>query len=150
MLPETMKRKEYMNMLKNYPNVLKIKEMCNALGGISTKTGYKLLRENKIESIKVGREYCITKISVVDFLMRKIKQHRDFLRLVPIVDIIVMSMIGVCFFSQKTKGGLKIEQKCNRNYTREKRTVLCSRKLLWRKRGKEAEMVSDKTPRAWQ
>ena len=103
MLPETMKRKEYMNMLKKYPDVLKIKEMCNALGGISTKTGYKLLRENKIESIKVGREYCITKISVVDFLMRKIKQHRDFLRLVPIVDIIVMSMIGVCFLSQKTK-----------------------------------------------
>lgn len=73
MLPETMKRKEYMNMLKNYPDVLKIKEMCNALGGISTKTGYKLLRENKIESIKVGREYCITKISIVDFLMRKNK-----------------------------------------------------------------------------
>ncbi len=39
----------------------------------NTKTGYKLLRENKIESIKVGREYCITKISVVDFLMRKNK-----------------------------------------------------------------------------
>lgn len=73
MLPETVKRKEYMNMLKNYPDVLKIKEMCNALGGISTKTGYKLLRENKIESIKVGREYCITKNSVVDFLMRKNK-----------------------------------------------------------------------------
>ena len=73
MLPETVKRKEYMNMLKNYPDVLKIKEMCNALGGISTKKGYKLLRENKIESIKVGREYCITKISVVDFLMRKNK-----------------------------------------------------------------------------
>ena len=73
MLPETVKRKEYMNMLKNYPDGLKIKEMCNALGCISTKTGYKLLRENKIESIKVGREYCITKISVVDFLMRKNK-----------------------------------------------------------------------------
>lgn len=102
MLPETMKRKEYMNMLKNYPDVLKIKEMCNALGGISTKTGYKLLRENKIESIKVGREYCITKISVVDFLMRK-NNIVIFLRLIPIVDIIVMSMIGVCFFSQKTK-----------------------------------------------
>ena len=78
MLPETMKRKEYMNMLKNYPDVLKIKDMCEVLGGISTKTGYKLLRENKIESIKIGREYCITKISVVDFLMKKIKQHRDF------------------------------------------------------------------------
>lgn len=58
-------------MMKKYPDVLKIKDMCEVLGGISTKTGYKLLRENKIENIKVGREYCITKISVVDFLMRK-------------------------------------------------------------------------------
>ena len=64
MLSETVRRKEYMNMLKKYPDVLKIKDMCEVLGGISTKTGYKLLRENKIESIKVGREYCITKISV--------------------------------------------------------------------------------------
>ena len=73
MLPEIVKRRKYMNMLKNYPDVLKIKDMREVLGGISTKTGYKLLRENKIESIKVGREYCITKISVVDFLMRKNK-----------------------------------------------------------------------------
>lgn len=73
MLPETVKRKEYMNMLKNYPDVLKIKDMCEVLGGISTKTGYKLLRENKIESIKVGREYCVSKISIVDFWMKKNK-----------------------------------------------------------------------------
>lgn len=71
MLPETIKRKEYMNMLKGYPDVLKVKEMCKALGDISTKTGYKLLRENKIESIKVGREYCVSKISIVDFWMQK-------------------------------------------------------------------------------
>lgn len=73
MLPETVKRKEYMNMLKGYPDVLKIKDMCEVLGGISTKTGYKLLRENKIESIKVGREYCVSKISIVDFWMKKNK-----------------------------------------------------------------------------
>lgn len=73
MLPETVKRKEYMNMLKEYPDVLKIKDMCEVLGGISTKTGYKLLRENKIESIKVGREYCVSKISIVDFWMKKNK-----------------------------------------------------------------------------
>ncbi len=73
MLPETVKRKEYMNMLKDYPDVLKIKDMCEVLGGISTKTGYKLLRENKIESIKVGREYCVSKISIVDFWMKKNK-----------------------------------------------------------------------------
>ena len=62
----------YALVLKEYPDILTVDEMSKALG-VSTKTGYKLLRENKIESIKVGREYCITKISVVDFLMRKNK-----------------------------------------------------------------------------
>ena len=71
MIDEKKKRNEYIKMLKEYPDVLKIEQMCNALGGISTKTGYKLLRENRIESVKVGREYRITKSNVIDFLMKK-------------------------------------------------------------------------------
>lgn len=71
MSDEKKKRNEYIKMLKDYPDVLKIKQMCDALGGISTKTGYKLLRENRIESVKVGREYRITKSNVIDFLMKK-------------------------------------------------------------------------------
>ncbi len=71
MSDEKKKRNEYIKMLKEYPDVLKIGQMCNALGGISTKTGYKLLRENRIESVKVGREYRITKSNVIDFLMKK-------------------------------------------------------------------------------
>ncbi len=62
----------YALVLKEYPDILTVDEMSKALG-VSTKTGYQLLRENKIESIKIGREYCITKISVVDFLMKKNK-----------------------------------------------------------------------------
>lgn len=71
MSEEKRKRSEYMKMLKNFPDVLRIEQMCEALGGISTKTGYKLLKENRIESIKVGREYRITKSNVIDFLMKK-------------------------------------------------------------------------------
>ena len=71
MSDEKKKRNEYIKMLKAYPDVLKIEQMCDALGGISTKTGYKLLRENRIESVKVGREYRITKSNVIDFLMKK-------------------------------------------------------------------------------
>ena len=55
-------------MLKNYPDVLNVEQMCEILGGINIKTGYKILKEKKIESIKVGRAYLITKINVVDFL----------------------------------------------------------------------------------
>ena len=44
----------YRSVLKDYPDVLTVEEMSRALG-ISTKTGYKLIQENKIESLKVGR-----------------------------------------------------------------------------------------------
>ena len=64
----TKKKNVYTKMLKNYPDVLNVTQMCEALGGISTKTGYKLIREKKIESIKVGREYKIAKINLIDFI----------------------------------------------------------------------------------
>lgn len=48
--------KAYRIMLKGYPDVLDIKQMCEILG-ISLKTGYGLIQENKIECLKVGRAY---------------------------------------------------------------------------------------------
>lgn len=56
-------------MLKTYPDVLSIEQMCEALGGISTKTGYKMLKEKKIQSVKVGRAYRITKVGLINFLL---------------------------------------------------------------------------------
>ena len=64
----TKKKNLYTKMLKDYRDVLNVYQMCKALGGISTKTGYKLLKEKKIESIKVGREYKIAKINLIDFI----------------------------------------------------------------------------------
>lgn len=64
----TKKKNLYTKMLKDYPDVLNVNQMCKALGGISTKTGYKLLKEKRIESIKVGREYKIAKINLIDFI----------------------------------------------------------------------------------
>ena len=59
------------NISSRYPEVMNIDQMCDALGGISTRTGYKLLKEGKIKSIKVGREYRIIKTYVTDFLLGK-------------------------------------------------------------------------------
>ncbi len=64
----TKKKNFYTKMLKDFPDVLNVYQMCKALGGISTKTGYKLLKEKRIESIKVGREYKIAKINLIDFI----------------------------------------------------------------------------------
>ena len=69
MLNQTNRPKTYNKLLSSYPEVMNIDQMCNALGGISTRTGYKLLKEGKIKSIKVGREYRIIKTYVTDFLL---------------------------------------------------------------------------------
>ena len=57
----------YRTLLKDYPDIMGIEEMCAALG-VSTKTAYKLLREGKITAIKVGRAYRIPKIHLLAYL----------------------------------------------------------------------------------
>ena len=57
----------YKLMLKDYPDILTIQQMCDILG-ISTKTGYRLLREKKICSLKVGRAYRIPKMHLFTYL----------------------------------------------------------------------------------
>ena len=50
-----------------YPDVMDIHQMCSLLG-ISTKTGYRLLRDGVIFSVKVGRAYRITKDNILAYL----------------------------------------------------------------------------------
>ncbi|QGZ99177.1 helix-turn-helix domain-containing protein [Dehalobacter restrictus] len=59
--------KAYRIMLKGYPDVLDVKQMCKILG-ISLKTGYGLIQENKIECLKVGRAYKIPKPFLFSYL----------------------------------------------------------------------------------
>lgn len=60
-------RDTYELVLKEYPDILTVEEMSNALG-ISTKTGYKLLRDNKIKNMKVGRAYRVPKAHLLVYL----------------------------------------------------------------------------------
>lgn len=46
---------------------MNIDEMCEVLK-VSTKTGYKLLKEGKISSIKVGRTYRIPKVHLLSYM----------------------------------------------------------------------------------
>lgn len=57
----------YRSVLKEYPDIMTVEEMSKALG-VSTKTGYKLVRENKIEYIKVGRSYRIPKAHLLSYM----------------------------------------------------------------------------------
>lgn len=60
-------RDTYELVLKEYPDILTVEEMSKALG-VSTKTGYQLLRENKIENLKVGRAYRVPKVHLLAYL----------------------------------------------------------------------------------
>lgn len=48
-------------------DVMSVEEMCSFLK-ISKKTGYKLLREEKIKSLRIGRIYRISKIHIYAYL----------------------------------------------------------------------------------
>ena len=57
----------YNSVLKSYPDVLSVDEMCDALS-VSTKTGYRLIRENKVQHIKIGRSYRVPKAHLLEYM----------------------------------------------------------------------------------
>lgn len=60
-------REAYRLMLRDYPDVMSIEQMCEILS-VSTKTGYKLLKDGKICCLKVGRAYRIPKAHLFTYL----------------------------------------------------------------------------------
>lgn len=58
----------YRFIFNKYPDVVTIGQMCEMLGGIGIKTGYKLLKEGAIEGFKIGRRYMIPKINILKYL----------------------------------------------------------------------------------
>lgn len=57
----------YAMMFREYPDIVDVSQMSEMLH-ISTKTAYKLLRENKVEYFVIGRNYKIPKINIISFL----------------------------------------------------------------------------------
>lgn len=57
------------DMFEKYPDVVAVDDLCEMLGGISKKLAYKLLGNQEIKSIRIGREYKIPKPCVIDYLM---------------------------------------------------------------------------------
>ena len=55
-------------MFQTYPDVVDVRQLCEMLGGISTKSAYKLLQENKIKHFRIGRAYKIPKANIISYL----------------------------------------------------------------------------------
>lgn len=57
-------------MFIEYPDVVNIEQMRTMLGGIGTTLAYRLLKNKEIYSIKIGREYKIPKVSIIEYLIK--------------------------------------------------------------------------------
>ena len=60
-------REAYCLMLRNYPDVMDVRQMCDVLH-ISTKTGYRMIRRQEIQVLKIGRSYRVPKLSILRHL----------------------------------------------------------------------------------
>ncbi len=65
--PNLTQRDAYRLMLKEYPDVMNVEQVSQVLG-VSTKTCYALLREGKLQSLKIGRAYRIPKAHLISYL----------------------------------------------------------------------------------
>ena len=61
----------YGNLYKEYPDVVKVKELKEMLPKIGKNKIYDLLKNKKIYSKKIGRDYYIPKVSIIKYLMEK-------------------------------------------------------------------------------
>ena len=65
------------SMFENYPDVVEVEDLRKMLGGISRKLAYRLLADDEIRSVKVGRSYKIPKVCVIEYLMGEEMCHID-------------------------------------------------------------------------
>ena len=61
----------YWNLFKDYPDVVKVKELKEMLPRMGKNKIYDLLKDKKIYSKKIGRDYYIPKVSIIKYLMEK-------------------------------------------------------------------------------
>ena len=62
-------KETYTLMFTDYPDIVNLVQMRKMLGVISNTLAYRMLREKKIKSKKVGREYKIPKVNVIKYMM---------------------------------------------------------------------------------
>ncbi|MFC3801017.1 helix-turn-helix domain-containing protein [Cohnella sp. GCM10012308] len=68
----------YLLLFQSMPDVVTVEQMCMMLGGISTKTGRKLLQSGRIAHFRIGRFYRIPKLSIINYLREIITPSNCF------------------------------------------------------------------------
>jgi excisionase family DNA binding protein len=62
----------YGSVLKEYPDIMSVEQVSRALN-VSTKTVYRLLHEDKIGHIMMGRKYRVPKAHLLSYLRFDVK-----------------------------------------------------------------------------
>lgn len=57
------------SMFEKYPDVVEVNDLREMLGGISKKLAYRLLADQEIRSVRIGRAYKIPKVCIIEYLM---------------------------------------------------------------------------------
>lgn len=60
--------KDY-EMFKEYPDVVEVEDLRKMLGGISKRLAYRLLADQEIRNVRVGRAYKIPKVCIIEYLL---------------------------------------------------------------------------------
>ena len=58
-------------LFEDYPDLVGVSELREMLGGIGQNLAYRLLKEQIIPSIRIGRAYKIAKLNIIHFVLSK-------------------------------------------------------------------------------
>lgn len=61
-------RIEYETKLRDYPDLLTVKELRPIQGDICDRTAFELIHKNKIKHFRIGNKYLIPKAYLIDFM----------------------------------------------------------------------------------
>lgn len=64
-------KEQYSKMFSNYPDIIDIEQMRNMLGGISRTLAYRLIKENEVKAMKIGRQYKIPKANIISYIINQ-------------------------------------------------------------------------------
>ena len=62
----------YEDMFKEYSDVVTIEQLMRMLN-IGKNKAYELIKNNTIQTVRIGKKYIIPKVAVIQFLSNKIK-----------------------------------------------------------------------------
>lgn len=65
-------------MFEDYPDIVEVNDLRKMLGGISRRMAYRLLTNQEIRNVKVGRTYKIPKVCVIEYLLGEEMCHISF------------------------------------------------------------------------